>query len=199
MRSSTKKAAAISALALGFALVGAGCQSSSDEADSTTTTVATETDVIEETTEVVVEETTTVIPGADGTEYEVSGVILEKWESLEESAQTDLGAPIDVVQTNDDGGVYQQFDGGVIISSDEGTYVVWGAIRDEWNELGGSQGDLGYPTSDETEDADGNKVSTFQNGTVTWNPNTSETTVELEEVTETETEVTVEEEPAPAG
>ena len=35
-------------------------------------------------------------------------------------------------------------------------------------ELGGSQGQLGYPTSDETTNAEGQKQTTFQHGTVTW-------------------------------
>ena len=54
--------------------------------------------------------------------------------------ETGDGGPALLIGTpwNEDGGVYQQFDGGVIISSDEGTFVVWGKIRDKWNELGGN-------------------------------------------------------------
>lgn len=169
MRNVTKKTAAVSALALGFALAGAGCTSeSADDTATATTTTTTETEVVEETTEVEVTETQTTIAGADGTEYVVSGVLLEKFESLDATAQGALGAPMAAQETNEDGGVYQQFDGGVIISSEAGTYVVWGKIRDLWNELGGSQGDLGYPTSDETTNEAGQKQTTFQNGTVTW-------------------------------
>ncbi|MCD2113012.1 MULTISPECIES: LGFP repeat-containing protein [Rhodococcus] len=40
-----------------------------------------------------------------------------------------------------------------------------GEIRNKWNELGGSQGALGYPVSDEI-DVDGVKVSTFERGSI---------------------------------
>ncbi|WP_248490669.1 LGFP repeat-containing protein [Tsukamurella sp. PLM1] len=58
--------------------------------------------------------------------------------------------------------------GGVIITKTGGApYVVWGEIRKKWNELGGSQGALGYPTSDEV-DLGTAKVSTFERGTITF-------------------------------
>lgn len=185
MRNTTKKKAAVSALALGFALVGAGCTSDNGDDTAATTTTTTETEVIEETTEVEVTETETTIPGADGTEYVVSGVLLEKFETLDAAGQEALGAPIAEQETNEDGGVYQQFDDGVIISSDEGTYVVWGKIRDLWNELGGSQGDLGYPTSDETTNEAGQQQTIFQNGTVTWTEGDDEAVMVEEEAAET--------------
>ena len=72
-------------------------------------------------------------------------------------------------QQNPDGGSFQQFDGGVIVHSTD-SFVVWGKIRDKWNELGGSQGKLGYPTSDETDTADGGKQTTFQHGVISWKP-----------------------------
>ena len=110
----------------------------------------------------------TKIAGKDGVEYTVEGVLLEKYNSLDAKSKTALGAPLGEQKKNDDGGVYQQFDGGVIINSSAGSFVVWGKIRDKWNELGGSQGQLGYPTSDETTNAEGQKQTTFQHGTVTW-------------------------------
>lgn len=178
MRNVTKKTAAVSALALGFALAGAGCTSeSADDSATATATTTTETEVVEETTtEVEVTETQTTIAGADGTEYVVSGVLLEKFESLDATAQGALGAPIAAQETNEDGGVYQQFDGGVIVHTTR-SYVVWGKIRDKWNELGGSQGKLGYPTSDETTNADGTKQTTFEHGVVTWKDGDPEATV----------------------
>ena len=116
------------------------------------------------------------MPGANGTLYTVQGPILTKYQSLADPAKKDLGAPTGNEQTNPDGGVYQQFDGGVIIHKTQ-AYVVWGKIRDKWNELGGSQGKLGYPTSDEVDTPDGMKKSTFEHGTITWKPGDAQATV----------------------
>jgi uncharacterized protein with LGFP repeats len=114
--------------------------------------------------------------GANGTAYTVQGPILDKYNSLDDKARKDLGAPTGNQQTNPDGGIYQQFDGGVIIQKTQ-PYVVWGLIRDKWNELGGSQGKLGYPTSDEVDTPDGLKKSTFEHGTITWKPGDAQATV----------------------
>jgi uncharacterized protein with LGFP repeats len=119
---------------------------------------------------------TTQMTGANGTAYTVQGPILTKYESLSDSAKKDLGAPTGNEQRNPDGGIYQQFDGGVIINKTQ-AYVVWGKIRDKWNDLGGSQGRLGYPTSDEVDTPDGGKKSTFEHGTITWKPGDTEATV----------------------
>ncbi|ODR11265.1 hypothetical protein BHQ15_03360 [Mycolicibacillus koreensis] len=102
---------------------------------------------------------------------------MEKYNALDDEARTALGAPTDAAVTNPDGGIFQQFDDGVIVATETGTYVVWGLIRDKWNELGGSQGELGYPTSDETTNAQGQKQTTFEHGTVTWAEGDEEATV----------------------
>ncbi|HET9877397.1 MAG TPA: hypothetical protein VFQ37_16820 [Mycobacterium sp.] len=119
---------------------------------------------------------TTQMQGKDGKEYTVEGPILEKYNSLDATAKQNLGEPKGDEQKNPDGGVYQQFEGGVIVHTTR-SYVVWGKIRDKWNELGGSQGDLGYPTSDETDTADGGKQTTFEHGVVSWKPGEEEATV----------------------
>lgn len=194
MTIATKRNASIAAALLGFALIGSGCQAAKDTADeaassasSVGSSVSSAVDAPAETTAAEPPTTgadagagasteETKIAGADGTEYTVAGPILVKYNSLDEAGKTALGAPTGEQQSNPDGGVYQQFDGGVIIHSAE-SFVVWGKIRDKWNELGGSQGELGYPTSDETDNAEGNKQTTFQRGTVTWNPTTDEIVV----------------------
>lgn len=54
-------------------------------------------------------------------------------------------------------------------------HSVCGAIRDHYNALGGPNGFLGYPTSDETTNPDGvGKRNTFQNGgdSIYWSPAT---------------------------
>jgi uncharacterized protein with LGFP repeats len=114
--------------------------------------------------------------GPNGTPYTVSGPILDKYNSLDDKAKKDLGAPTHEQVTNTDGGVWQTFQGGVIISKTT-PYVVWGKIRDAWIELGGSQGKLGYPTSDEKTAPDGVKTTTFEHGTLTWKPGDDKATV----------------------
>jgi uncharacterized protein with LGFP repeats len=180
MRKVAKRTAALSAAVVGVALVGSGCSDSdkdkSTPATTTTSSVtssgaaeapgpATESGTATESAE----PSTTTMAGADGTEYTVSGPVLEKYDSLDDAAKTALGQPKADQQENPDGGVFQEFDDGVIVHKGK-SYVVWGAIRDKWNELGGSQGELGYPTSDETDTADGGKQTTFQHGTITWKP-----------------------------
>lgn len=50
-------------------------------------------------------------------------------------------------------------------------YYVCGAIRDKYNELGGPNSFLLFPTSDELDNPDGvGKRSTFQNGPIYWHP-----------------------------
>jgi uncharacterized protein with LGFP repeats len=43
--------------------------------------------------------------------------------------------------------------------------------------VGGSQGKLGYPTSDEVDTPDGQKKQTFEHGTLTWKPGEAKATV----------------------
>jgi uncharacterized protein with LGFP repeats len=56
-------------------------------------------------------------------------------------------------------------------------YLVWGKIRDAWNAHQASQGQLGYPTADETKEPDGTYKSTFEHGTITWKTGDAEATV----------------------
>lgn len=186
MRKATQRAAAVSAAVLGVALIGTGCSPTKDKASEAASSVSSiASSVASSATSVVssavksAEESaasSTVITGADGKEYTVSGPILAKLDSLDASAKEDLGAPIGPEQKNADGGIYQQFDGGVIVHTTR-SYVVWGKIRDKWNELGGSQGKLGYPTSDETTTADGSKQTTFEHGIISWKQGAAEATV----------------------
>lgn len=109
----------------------------------------------------------TSLQGADGATYTVAGDILDKYNSLTDAQRADLGLPMSDEKANPDG-IFQWFVGGVIIQqAGREAHVVWGEIRNRWNELGGSQGELGYPTSDEL-DIGGAKVSTFERGTVTF-------------------------------
>lgn len=180
MRAMTTRAAAFSAAIVGFALIGAGCghanKSNETTGSSVTSSVTTSASAgSSATTSASAAAPSTQITGANGTAYTVQGPILDKYNSLDEKARKDLGAPTGNQQTNPDGGIYQQFDGGVIVYKTQ-AYVVWGKIRDKWNQLGGSQGKLGYPTSDEVDTPDGLKKSTFEHGTITWKPGDTEAT-----------------------
>ncbi|WP_166906537.1 LGFP repeat-containing protein [Mycobacterium sp. DL440] len=187
MQLATKRTVTVTAAVLGIALAGAGCQSAKDTAEGAASSASSVASSVSSSVAAPDETTAgaattpaeagsteeTKMKGADGTEFTVAGPILAKYNTLDDAAKTSLGAPTGAEQKNEDGGVYQQFAGGVIIHSTK-SYVVWGKIRDKWNELGGSQGELGYPTSDETTNPDGNKQTTFEHGIVTWNPTTDE-------------------------
>jgi uncharacterized protein with LGFP repeats len=180
MRAITKRTAVFSAAIAGFALIGAGCTHATKTGETTTSATTSVTSSATTGTAATTGQSaapsTTQMTGANGTAYTVEGPILAKYDSLPDAAKKDLGAPTGNEQKNPDGGIYQQFDGGVIISKTQ-AYVVWGKIRDKWNELGGSQGKLGYPTSDEVDTPDGLKKSTFEHGTITWKPGDAEATV----------------------
>lgn len=180
MHKVTKRAAAFSAAIVGVALIGAGC-SEAKKAEEKTGEIASSassviSSVIHEPGTSTEAPSTTQMAGKDGKEYTVEGPILEKYDSLTSDQKQDLGEPLDNEQKNPDGGVFQKFDGGVIVHTTR-SYVVWGKIRDEWNEEGGSQGKLGYPTSDETNTADAGKQQTFEHGTISWKPGEEEATV----------------------
>jgi len=184
MRKATQRAAAVSAAVLGLAVIGTGCSSTKEktsEALSSASSVASSaSSVISSAVTTPAEESdaasSTEMTGADGKEYTVAGPILAKLDSLDAAAKQSLGEPTGAEQKNPDGGIYQQFDGGVIVHTTR-SYVVWGKIRDKWNELGGSQGKLGYPTSDETTNADGTKQTTFEHGVISWKDGDPEATV----------------------
>jgi uncharacterized protein with LGFP repeats len=180
MRAITKRTAAFSAAIAGVGLIGAGCHATKEKAGETASSASS---VISSavagpsaTTGESAAPSSTQMTGANGTAYTVEGPILAKYGSLDETAKKSLGAPTGNEQKNPDGGIYQQFDGGVIVHTTR-SYVVWGKIRDKWNELGGSQGKLGYPTSDETDNPGGGKKTTFEHGTITWKPGDAEATV----------------------
>lgn len=123
----------------------------------------------------------TQIAGKNGTMYTLEGPILAKYDALDDQEKKDLGAPSDNQKnTANNTGVYQQFDGGVLIYKNGGpVYLVWGKIRDAWNENQASQGKLGYPTADEMKEPDGTYKSTFEHGTITWKEGDAQATVTM--------------------
>ncbi|WAI53264.1 hypothetical protein OUZ54_15565 [Mycobacterium avium subsp. paratuberculosis] len=183
MREITKRTAAFSVALAAFALIGGACSKSNNAGQTTSSASSSATSsATSGTSASAAPSESTGTSGApsstqiNGAPYTVEGPILAKYNALDDKARKDLGAPTGNEQKNPDGGVYQQFDGGVIVSKTQ-AYVVWGKIRDKWNQLGGSQGQLGYPTSDEVDTPDGAKKSTFEHGTITWKPGDAEATV----------------------
>lgn len=175
MHSITKRTAILSAATAAVALIGAGCTHATKgtagqtASSPTTSAVATGTSATAPSS--------TQIAGANGTKYTVEGPILAKYLSLDAAKRKALGAPTGKEDKHPDGGGFQEFDGGAICSHGAGTYVVWGKIRDKWNELGGMDGKLGFPTSDEADTPDGGKQATFEHGTITWKPGDAQATV----------------------
>ena len=175
MRATTKRTTAVSAAIAMVALIGAGCSHATKGTAGQTSSSPTSSAVATGTSAAA--PTSTQIAGANGTAYTVEGPILAKYLSLDPAKRKALGAPRGNEDKHPDGGGFQEFDGGAICSHGTGTYVVWGAIRDKWNELGGMDGKLGLPTSDETDTPDGGKQATFEHGTITWKPGDAQATV----------------------
>jgi hypothetical protein len=101
--------------------------------------------------------------------FEVHGAIRDKWSSLGWEQST-LGYPItDESGTPDGVGRYNHFQWGSIYwHPDLGAWEIHGSIREKWASLGWEQSYLGYPTSDQTQDADKSWFNTFQGGIIRW-------------------------------
>jgi uncharacterized protein with LGFP repeats len=185
MRAMSKRTASFSIALVAFALIGAGCNHKDNSGSSASSGSASSSAASSTSAEAMspsstaAAPTSTQIAGKNGTEYTVEGPILAKWETLTDDQKKDLGAPYDNQKnTLDNSGVYQQFDGGVLIMRNgQPVYFVWGKIRDAWNDVQASQGKLGYPTADEMKEPDGTYKSTFEHGTVTWKEGDEKATV----------------------
>ncbi|WP_341739953.1 S8 family serine peptidase [Microcoleus sp. CAWBG640] len=79
-----------------------------------------------------------------------------------------LGNPTsDAINYN--GVSYQTFDKGSIVSSKNGTFPLYGAIRQEFLKTGGLDGWLGAPKSAEKGQGDGTLIQYFEKGHISWN------------------------------
>ncbi|MBO0854877.1 MAG: esterase [Nocardia sp.] len=118
----------------------------------------------------------TKIPGANGQEFTIAGNILDKY-NKEGGPQGTLGAPTGNKVDGPNGGSCQEFTGGAICWSQQtDAHIVWGDIRGAWEQNGGVNGKLGYPTSDE-KDSQGGKEADFTGGNITWNSSNRQTQV----------------------
>jgi uncharacterized protein with LGFP repeats len=184
MRAITRRTASFSVALAAFALLGAGCHQSSNTTNSSSgssSSAKTSPAAMAPSPSAAAAPSTTQIAGKNGTMYIVEGPILAKWETLTDEQKKDLGAPYDNQKnTADNTGVYQQYDDGVLIyKNGDPVYLVWGKIRDAWNDNQASQGKLGYPTSDEIKEPDGTYKSTFEHGTITWKEGDAQVTVTM--------------------
>jgi uncharacterized protein with LGFP repeats len=185
MRAVTKRTASFSVAIAVFALIGAGCHQANKSGQTSSSAMSsassTSSSAAMSTSMAMPAPSSTQINGANGTPYTVEGPILAKWETLTDAQKKDLGAPYDnEKKTLDNSGVYQQFDGGVLIyRTGSPVFFVWGKIRDAWNANQASQGKLGYPTADEQTEPDGSFKSTFEHGTITWKTGDADATVTM--------------------
>jgi uncharacterized protein with LGFP repeats len=184
MHAITKRTASFSVGIAVFALIGVGCHHTNNSSQATSSAMSSSASAMTSSaaampSSTAAAPTSTQIAGKNGTEYTVQGPILAKWDTLTDAQKKDLGKPYDNQKnTLDNSGVYQQFDGGVLIyRNGSPVYFVWGKIRDAWNANQASQGRLGYPTADEQALPDGSYKSTFEHGTITWKKGDPEATV----------------------
>ncbi|MEG5060937.1 CHAP domain-containing protein, partial [Microcoleus sp. A2-C5] len=82
--------------------------------------------------------------------------------------QGTLGNPISDV-TNYNGASYQKFENGSIVSSQYGTFPLYGGIRQTFLKNGGLEGWLGEPKSGEKGLGNGNILQYFEDGYIYWN------------------------------
>jgi hypothetical protein len=85
---------------------------------------------------------------------------------------TPVGAPVDVV-----GGARQDYTGGAIYYSQKsGAHVMYGEILKKYQNLGGPDSGIGFPTNDEADSGDSagrfNDFSQPGGAAIYWNPNT---------------------------
>jgi hypothetical protein len=104
---------------------------------------------------------------ATGAHY-LTGHVLHRYLLLGEMSSP-LGLPvIDVSSTLDNNGQHARFQhGGIYDGPGHGAHGLWGAIWAKWQGLGGTLGELGYPTTDltRTHGHDGHLVH-FTNGSI---------------------------------
>ncbi|MCH6468508.1 LGFP repeat-containing protein [Sinomonas terrae] len=108
---------------------------------------------------------------ASGT-HESYGPIRSKWAATNFESGP-LGYPTtEVVKGILNGGSYQNYQGGAIVSSPaSGTHESIGAIRGEWQATGFEGGLLGYPTTDEVGGLrSGGVYQNYQGGAIIWSP-----------------------------
>lgn len=103
--------------------------------------------------------------------FEIHGGIYQKWVQL---GGVGFGVPCTDETGSADGiGRYNHFNdnaASIYWTPSAGAFGIYGAIRNKWQSLGRETSYLGYPTSDETDFAEGGRANSFQNGGIYWWP-----------------------------
>src|SRR5262249_29845471 len=97
----------------------------------------------------------------------------EQYASLTNAEQF-LGAATSAELATAEGGTYRVYEHGAIFHRPQrGAFVVYGAIYEKWQSLGGADGFLGLPTTDTTPTADGRGLfNHFEGGSIWSSPTT---------------------------
>lgn len=112
----------------------------------------------------------------DGSEVEAPAGIAQKYEEIQ-AADGHLGAPVGEAQAVA-GGQMLEFEGGTLVQNPDGeAFLVQGVILEEYTANGGPEGELGFPTTDETPNETG-FISTFDKGEITFDSATQQATVQ---------------------
>ena len=77
-----------------------------------------------------------------------------------------LGYPTSALVGIRDGGTFQNYEGGAILSSSAGAFASYGALRMIWGARGYENGVLGYPTSKPSYSDPSNGEQAFEGGTI---------------------------------
>ncbi|HEV8139078.1 MAG TPA: hypothetical protein VGP81_04860 [Pyrinomonadaceae bacterium] len=114
--------------------------------------------------------------------FEVNGAILAKY--LATGSTATWGFPVsnegNIMKDSAVIGRISEFERCTIYwSASTGAYEVHGSIRDKYKAVHGPSGDLGFPTSDESDvpGASGARYNTFQHGSIVWFGSAAETYV----------------------
>lgn len=98
----------------------------------------------------------------------LAGAIGAKYEALGGKDGV-LGPPKGPEQDGPDDGKWQEFEGGAIFwTPNSGAHIIRAEVLRSWKDHGGAWGQLGYPTADESDAANGAKEAHFIGGTITW-------------------------------
>ncbi len=107
----------------------------------------------------------------------VHGAIGHAW-IVSGAQNSELGLPTNDEWTPSGGGAAQEFQNAVIYwTADTGAQIVKGAIRSEWERMGGSGSSYGFPTTSEIGSANGGVYQIFQGGVMYWSPATGLTPI----------------------
>jgi uncharacterized protein with LGFP repeats len=100
--------------------------------------------------------------------HAVYGAISQRWNQL--GRERGFGYPVTDEQPAKNGGRFNDFENGGSIywHQNFGVHIVYGTIREKWNELGREGGALGYPATDELPAFNGGRFNNFQYGSIYW-------------------------------